>query len=158
MVPPIVKTIELLSDKQLNIVQLLNDQCFNERPHLISLQKFPEKQVELIQILDDYFIDKSIIYPIYILTSVVDYPTQLSLVEDVSEVPKYYKQKNKQLNIKENLVFNKIKLKQNQLKNINQNEIRPIVDRYAYDHKIVFEHECFNNFMLEIIKGIRKKK
>lgn len=157
MAPPIVKQIELLSETLANIIQFLDEQSFNERPHVISLQKFPEKQIELVQVLDDYFIDKSFIYPVYILSQVTDYPTRLTLIQELSEVPRYYKQKSKQLNIKENLVFSKIKLKQNQLTNINMLEIKPILDQYAYDHKIIYEKECFNEFLTDVIRGIRNK-
>lgn len=157
MAPPIIKQIELLSDKKENIFQFLSEHNFNERPTVISLLKFKDTQEQLISILEEFFEEKSFIYPAYILTTMIEYPTTLNMVESLNQVPKFYRQKSKQLNIKENLVFNKIKLKQEQLKSINQEEIGPILREYSKEHKIINDKELFNNYMKKIIHAIRTK-
>tara|TARA_B100001971_G_scaffold61895_1_gene56871 strand:+ start:71050 stop:71532 length:483 start_codon:yes stop_codon:yes gene_type:complete len=157
MAPPIIKQIELLSDKKENIYNFLNEQDFDERPCVISLMKFPEKQEQLIEVIGEILRDKSFLYPIYIYTTLIDYPTQLNLVDNLNQVPKYYKQKTKQLNIKENLVYNKIKLKQDQLRSINRAEVDPIIKEFALEHKMIKEKEDFNIYLKKIISGIRKK-
>ena len=157
MAPPIIKQIELLSNMKTNVHHFLNEQDFNERPTVISLMKFPDEQEPLLEMIEEYFENKFFIYPVYILSSMPEFPTQLNVIDNLNQVPKFYKQKSKQLNIKENLIYNKIKLKQEQLKSINQSETTPTIKNYAFEHKIISEKESFNKYLKDIIHKIRNR-
>jgi hypothetical protein len=157
MAPPILKIIELLTDKKASLFAYLSEQNFNERPIFISLKKFPEKQFELIEMLDEYFTQRNFLYEVYVQTDLVNYPSSLNLVKSIEEVPRFFKHKAKQLNLKENAVFNKIKLKQEQLKNINQNDVLPILKDYAFRHKEIKSKNDFLNYTKNIIQSIRNK-
>lgn len=157
MAPPILKILELLTDKKDNLFTFLDGQNFNERPVLISLNKFTQSQEALLELLDEYFSLKETLYPVYIQTHVLDFPTHLNIVQSSNEVPKFFKQKTKQLNIKENLVFNKIKLKQDQLRNFNKKEVIPIIESYSENHRAIKEKSDYLLYLKSIVKEIRSK-
>jgi hypothetical protein len=157
MAPPILKIIELLTDKRDSLFSYLNEQNFDERPVFISLKKFPEKELELVELLEEYFSNKNYLYNVYVQTKFLNLPSVLNLVRGIEEVPKFYKHKTKQLNMKENAVFNKIKLKQDQLKSINKREVLPILKAYANDHKMIKSKNDFLEYVKDVINSIRNK-
>lgn len=157
MTPPILKIIELLTDKRDSLFSYLNEQNFDERPVFISLKKFPEKELELVELLEEYFSNKNYLYNVYVQTKFLNLPSVLNLVRGIEEVPKFYKHKTKQLNMKENAVFNKIKLKQDQLKSINKREVLPVLKAYANDHKMIKSKNDFLIYVKDVINSIRNK-
>lgn len=157
MAPPILKIIELLTDKRDSLFSYLNEQNFDERPVFISLKKFPEKELELVELLEEYFSNKNYLYNVYVQTQFLNLPSVLNLVRGIEEVPKFYKYKTKQLNMKENAVFNKIKLKQDQLRSINKNEVLPVLKAYANDHKTIKSKNDFLVYVKDVINSIRNK-
>lgn len=157
MAAPILKIIELLTDKKANLYSYLNEQNFNERPVFISLKKFPEKELELLELLEEYFENKDFLYEVYVQTQLLNIPTKLNLVRGIEEVPKFYKHKTKQLNMKENAVFNKIKLKQEQLRSINKQEVKPVLKDYAKHHKEIKSKNDFLLYVKEVVNRIRNK-
>lgn len=157
MTPPILKVIELLTDKRDSLFSYLNELNFDERPIFISLKKFPEKELELVELLEEYFSNKNYLYNVYVQTQFLNLPSVLNLVRGIEEVPKFYKHKTKQLNMKENAVFNKIKLKQDQLKNINKSEVLPVLKAYANDHKKIKSKSDFLVYVKDVVNSIRNK-
>lgn len=157
MATPILKNIELLTGDSSSIQKQLKEYSFNENPYIIDILSL-ENQESIIHELEKHFESQNIIYPIYIITSKVDTISSLSLVAHSNQVPTFYKKKSKSLNMKENIIYNKIKLKQKQLSNIDRDSVKNDINSYAFQHKNIFLKESYNEYLKSILKKTRDKK
>lgn len=134
---PSYKQIHMKAESRNSTFDQLSAQQFGQVPFVLSIDHLAN-QIESLKNIEDYLIEKNLTnypYPVYIISSVDNYLGKLQLFKNISECPRFYKQKIKQLNIKENKILQKIYLKQKNLQNIQGIDIVPHFSDYAKTHK-----------------------
>lgn len=134
---PSYKQIHIKSEAREVIYDQLNFHQFGQVPYILSISHL-ENEIEALKNIEDYLAEKKLSnypYPIYIVSSIQNYRGEMEIFPRIEECPKFYKQKIKQLNVKENKILQKIYLKQKNLQNMRNLEYAPYLKEYGKSHK-----------------------
>lgn len=160
---PSYKQIHIKSEERSKIFDQLNFHQFGQVPYIFSISHLGNELVALKNIED--FLEENQLsnypYPIYIVSSIQNYRGSLELFSTIEECPKFYKQKIKQLNVKENKILQKIYLKQKNLQNIRAVEFTPYLNEYGRAHKKLFnlhKEEVFLSKLANKLEAYYDKK
>ena len=123
----------------------LNKVKIEQRPLVINILHFREKQIEVLENLEVYFRKRQVNtlpYSVWIISNCTEYLGALQLKTKVSDLPHYYHFKSRPLNSKENSLYNKVDLKQKNIASIKTKEYEEIIDQYAkYQKQILLDYE-----------------
>lgn len=156
---PTFKTITMNSHEKRMIYAQLEQYEFGFSPYIFIIHHFVKKQSEALNNIEDYLTEnqvKTYPYPIYVVGKVPDYIGPLLLVSDTKFIPTFFKQKERQLNSKEEQIFNKLSLKQQNLNNIQELDYKPILDEYARTHKIISLLNSEKNYLQQLTSQIKE--
>lgn len=137
MAIPSYKKIHLKSETITEVKNQLSVLNFSQSPHIIIIEHL-ENQKLAIENLEFFLKGTRInfdVYPLYILTNLSDTPSKLNLIKELNQAPKFYYQKVKLLNVKENKLLTKIELKQRNLNALRYSDYKMHLKSYAEDHK-----------------------
>jgi hypothetical protein len=140
MAIPTFKKVTINSQQKRMIYAQLDQHEFGSFPYIFSIHHLVKMQSETLQNIEDYILDHHISifpYPIYVIGNVQNYNGSLNVVSDIKYIPKFYDQKEKQLNSKEEQLFSKVILKQKNLSNLQDIDFLPILSEYARTHKSI---------------------
>lgn len=160
---PSYKQVHIKSEKRELIFDQLNFHQFGQVPYIFSIDHL-ENQIEALKNIEDFVEEKRLSnypYPIYIVSDIQNYRGELSIFLSLAECPSFYKQKIKQLNVKENKILQKIYLKQKNIQNMRALEYRPYLEEYGRSHKKIshlYQEELFLTGLLTQLEDYYDKK
>ena len=149
MAIPSYKQININFEDKNSVFNQLSLHQFGQLPFLITISHLNE-QYSALKNIEQYFVENEINnypYPIYIVSTIKNYFGPFHIFESVEACPKFYKQKIKQLNTKENKILQKIYLKQKNLKNMNSLNHKNVFEFYSESHKTIFNLEKEKSFL-----------
>lgn len=160
---PSYKQIHIKSSERNIIFEQLDSHCFGQVPYLICIDHMSEQE-SILKSLEFYFDQKETNvypYPVYIISNIENYKGELLIINSLDNSPQFFKQKIKQLNVKENKILQKIKLKQNSLQNIKRQDYNPFINNYAKIHKelkLLHQEQLFYDKLLEKMEKMNEQK
>ena len=149
MAIPSYKQVNINFEDKNSVFNQLSMHQFGQLPFLITISHLNE-QYSALKNIEQYFVENEINnypYPIYIVSTIKNYFGPFHIFESVEVCPKFYKQKIKQLNTKENKILQKIYLKQKNLKNMNSLNHKNVFEFYSESHKTIFNLEKEKSFL-----------
>jgi len=149
MAIPSYKQVNINFEDKNSVFNQLSMHYFGQLPFLITISHLNE-QYSALKNIEQYFVENEINnypYPIYIVSTIKNYFGPFHIFESVEACPKFYKQKIKQLNTKENKILQKIYLKQNNLKNMKSLNHKSVFEFYSESHKTIFNLEKEKSFL-----------
>lgn len=148
------KILHLNSFEKRMIYAQLSQLEMTDGPYVLIITHLLENQIEALSSIDEYLQENDLSlfpYPLYIIGYAPEYRGKLNLIFDKKFLPKFFNIKTRPLNIKENIVMNKINLIKENLKSIQHNEYQPIINEFSRTHKIIAEIHSENHFYQKII-------
>ena len=149
MAIPSYKQVNINFEDKNSVFNQLSLHQFGQLPFLITISHLNE-QYSALKNIEQYFVENEINnypYPIYIVSTIKNYFGPFHIFESVEACPKFYKQKIKQLNTKENKILQKIYLKQKNLRNMNSLNHKNVFEFYSESHKTIFNLEKEKSFL-----------
>ena len=159
MILPNYSSIYLSDMDDETIFNQLNPIDLSTNPLVINIEHLGDSQLSALENLENYFElyhKSSLPYGIYIISSCTDYDGKLFVCQNFKDLPRFYHHKSRPLNSKESSAYKKVKLKQQNLKNIQNDDFVPTMNRYAEGHKKIYELEQELNFIKKINIGLDK--
>lgn len=155
---PSYKQVHIKSEKKEMIFDQLSIHQFGQVPYILSIDHLTAQDLAIVAIEEYFELNKvsNYPYPIYIVSTVKNYLGPLQIKNAIEDCPKFYKQKIKQLNNKENKILQKIYLKQKNLQNIRLEDYLPFLNEYAKSHKRLNELYKEQVFYEELIEKLEK--
>lgn len=160
---PSYKQVHIKSEKRDLIFDQLNFHQFGQVPYLLSISHL-ENQIEALKNIEDYIAEQKLSnypYPTYIISDIQNYRGHLELFNSIEQCPSFFKQKVKQLNVKENKILQKIYLKQKNIQNMRELEYRPYLEEFGRSHKKLshlYKEDVFLSNLLTKLEGYYDKK
>ena len=114
MAIPSFKQVNINFPTKEKIFEQLSLHQFGQLPYIFTISHL-EDEVQALSFIEEYLQENDISnypYPIYIISTLKLYKGPFTLFEKIEELPRFFKQKIKQLNTKENKILQKIYLKQ----------------------------------------------
>lgn len=149
MAIPSFKQVNINFASREKIYNQLSLHQFGQLPYILTISHL-EEEVQALKYIEDYLEEHDISnypYPIYIISKIKLYKGPFSLFEKIEDLPKFYKQKIKQLNTKENKILQKIYLKQQNLMNMNGVDFTYVLKQYADSHKMIYNNIKESDFL-----------
>ena len=153
MLVPTFKTISINSAEKRMIDAQLDQYEFGTYPYILTINEIIEGQLECLTNIEEYIEEKEITlipYPIYIIGDIKNYKGKLEVFSSKKEIPRFYNQKERVLNSKEEQIFNKVQLKQRNLNSIQSIDFTPTLKEYARTHKKINELELELHYLAEL--------
>ena len=129
---------------------------FGGNPFIFEMGHMIAKQDEALGNIENYIKEHQInrfTYPIVIIANAKNYTGDLMVVNNIQNIPQFFKNKSRQLNTKEAQKLKSVQLKQTHMENLILEDFEPTLNNYAKSHKRVFE---LNN-QYEFLKAIGRK-
>ena len=160
---PNYHTIHLKSSELEELKQFLEPDLNLKRPVVFNLKSLTfDQQREVIGLTENFFTSNNISfkfpYPIYFVTDHEASITQMSLVNSVEQLPKFFTQKESKMNVKESHVLGKNKLLQQELKNNDAQQSEIEISTYGQFHNKIHELEHERLFLRSILNRISQVK
>ncbi len=130
---------------------------FGHSPILLEIVHLKEHQESVLTTIENYFEEHDLnyaAYPIVILTTLERYHSKFYLTQDRKKIPQFFKQKLKQLTLKENQKLNFVELKQTHLHNLILSEYSKIINEYSKNHKEIHYLNRENEFYKVLLERI----
>lgn len=158
MAIPSYKQVNINFSDEKNIDKQLSMHQFGQLPYIFNISHLKD-QITALRNIENHMQMKQISnypYPIYIISDIKNHHGLFSLFEKIEHIPKFFKQKIKQLNTKENKILQKIYLKQHNLENMNGVNFKESIDEFAISHQAIFKTVKEKEFYDKIIKKLEK--
>ncbi len=159
MALPSFKNVHIASEKKETIFSQLKKINWDESPIVLNVLHLLEFQLEALENIDLFFEanpNNKLPYQVYAFGKCPLYTGPLYLAREVKELPRFYNQKTRPLNAKENGVMNKVLLKRTNLVNLRSSEYIPVLNQYAHAHKKISLLNKELDFINEVQIGLRK--
>jgi hypothetical protein len=137
MAIPSYKQISINNSTEDSIISDLEPHSFDQLPYVINISHLSD-QFEAVAIIEDFLIERKVTnypYPVYIISNLKNYHGPFSIFESLNDCPRFYKQKIKQLNVRENKIMQKIYLKQKNLLNMQGHNYEEDLKDYSISHR-----------------------
>jgi len=153
----IIEKITISTTDPSILLQTFHSLKLMSKPYFMEINVLSSDQIKVVHLLERFLLDnnfQSIIYPIYLLDIKKEFNSGLHLrsVTKFSDVPEFYRKKNKVLSNKESKIQERIDLKLLKLKNINLVEKNKSIVQYAKIHRKLRELCEYGAFCEKILK------
>lgn len=154
------KTLEIYDHKRPAIWAKLSNAGVGQQPLAIDLRKLGDNELGALESIEEFLLQgkgRDFPYPLYVIVSDPRIESFVHLVDAPERLPRFFKQKNRPLNIKENNMLAKVNLKQKSLESINIEDFRPVAKAYAEKHKIIHKKQLYLDYLNEVLSELRGK-
>lgn len=133
-----------------------------KHPVVINMKGLDQdQQRELIGLIENYFVTHNISfkfpYPVYIMTEHEGSISNLPLVRNPQELPRFFIPREGKMNVKETHLAGKNKLLQQEIRNADSELSEESLKAYARSHREIFELEeeilFYRSLMNKLIKA-----
>lgn len=97
-------------------------------------------------------------YPIYIKSQLKQNDSALLIIQEESDLPKFFLKKEGKINLKESQILMKNKLLQQEIQNADLSQVKEKIKSYANDHKKIFQLEVERMSYINILANLKKEK
>ncbi len=159
MALPSYKNINIVSEKKAQIYAVLKKIDWTEAPIVLNILHMGNEQLSILETIDEYFEEypKNLLpYPVYALADCKYYTGPIYTAKEVRELPKFYNQKSRPLNAKENTIMSKVTLKKANLSNLRSAEYWPILKHYSDVHRNISSLQKEKSYYEEIKKALKE--
>jgi hypothetical protein len=141
---------------------LLTPEINLKHPVVINMKGLDQdQQRELIGLIENYFVTHNISfkfpYPVYIMTEHEGSISNLPLVRNPQELPRFFIPREGKMNVKETHLAGKNKLLQQEIRNADSELSEESLKAYARSHREIFELEeeilFYRSLMNKLIKA-----
>ena len=156
---PVYKKISINSHQKRLIYSQLDQVDFGHQPFVFEMSHMITKQDEALTNIEAYLNEHSInrfTYPLIIISNIQNYTGSLMVVNSLDKVPRFFKNKSKQLSTKENQKLKYVELKQTHMENLILEEFEPIIKEYTRSHKKIYQLNNENEFLNLLTKKIMR--
>lgn len=150
---PSLKKVNISQDRIDDLKSQLDQISFDGAPVAISISHIKDQYSVTTQI-EDYIIKKKIElipYPICLITSENIQSNLLIIIKETNEAPKFFLQKIKSLNLKENAILKKIALLQEKIRNTNIAQSKSTFKKYSFSTRKINNLQIQSNFINDIL-------
>lgn len=160
---PVYQTINLKSASLDELNVILHQDMNLKHPVILNLKRMDiDQQREVIGLIENFFVSANLSYrfpyPIYLITDHETSISKMPLLQDQSELPKFYNQRDSKMNVKESHLSGKNKLLQQEVKNSDSSSNTSEIETYAEAHRQIFELDRERKFYRSILTGLVKVK
>lgn len=151
---PSLKKVNLSQDLT-ELTSQLDQISFDDVPLAINISHLKD-QLKAIGIIEQYIKDNRIRlnpYPVSIITTEEYKSDELLILTDTKYFPRFYSQKLKPLNLKENALLKKISLLQEKIKSIDMPSSKAVFKKYAKTSRKINLLQRQSAFIDTILKG-----
>lgn len=159
---PVYEHINLKSDSLEDLGKILIPEINLKHPIVINLLELDlDQQRETIGLIENFFVSNNISfrfpYPLYILSHHELSITNVSLVHSLSELPKFFSQRETKMNVKEAHLAGKNKLLQQEVINNDVLANSENLIKYSEAHRAIYETEqeriFYHSLLNNLIRG-----
>lgn len=157
---PSLKKVNISEERINDLKGQLDQISFDGAPVAISISHIKD-QYSLTRQIEEYLVEKNrkmIPYPICLITSVNIQSSSLIVIKETKEAPRFFLQKIKSLNLKENAILKKIALLQTKIKSTNITLSQNTFKEYSKATKKIHDLERQSNFINDILTAKGSKK
>ena len=158
MALPIYKKIIIKSAQPRQINSQLDQIDFGENPFIFEFVDSIPDHVSCIGIIEEYFKDHEIntfSYPIFFVTEAEVSNSNFKTITKSSLAPSFFRQKSKQLTVKETQKLEVVKLKQLRLNSLRPSEFKPQLEEYGSNSKKISLLQTENFFYQNLIEELK---
>jgi hypothetical protein len=158
---PLYQHINLNSASLEELENLLRTDLNLRHPVALNLKALDlDQQREVIGLIENYFVSNNLSYkfpyPIYLITDHERTISKVPVVQETSDLPKFFSQRESKMNVKETHLAGRNKLLQQVVKNSDASASSVYIENYAESHRVIYEHELERNFYHSIIENLKK--
>lgn len=133
-------------------INLRTPQVFN----LLALD--PIQQRECIGLIENYFTAQELSfrfpYPVYLVTIHEASISRMPIVSGLSQLPRFFSQKEARMNVKEGHVAGKNRLLQQEIRNADTRASLSEHEQYAVLHRAIFRQEQERTYLRELLSRL----
>ncbi|MGE3611615.1 MAG: hypothetical protein AB7I27_18645 [Bacteriovoracaceae bacterium] len=160
---PLYNQINIKNSSIDDLKLLLTPEMNLKNPVVFNLKDVPyEGQREIIGLIENYFVTENISfdfpYPIYFISDHEKSISDITILDSVGELPKFYNQKEGKINVKESHLISRNKLLQIEIKNTDAEFSKKSLYVYAETHREIFDLEMQGTFYKSILHKLMKAK
>ncbi len=117
-----------------------------------------DQQREAIGLVENFFVSNNVSfrfpYSIYVVSDHEPSITRLSLIDDVTKLPKFYAPRDSKINVKETQLAGRNKLLQQEVKNTDASASAAELDFYGEAHRKIYELEQERTFYHSVLNSL----
>ena len=160
---PVYQHVDLKTASLEDLSHMLHHDLNLNHPVVINLKAMDlDQQREIIGLIENYFASNNLSYkfpyPVYLVSDHESSISKVPLVRDTKELPKFYRQRETKMNVKETHLASKNRLLQQEVKNCDTSVNESHIENYGYSHRIIFEVEQERKFYRSILNQLLKAK
>lgn len=143
---PIYKHIKIKKYSREELVNLLHPDLNLKQPVVMHLKSLHlDDQMEIINIIESYFATLNLSYKfpysIYLLSHLNPCVSNITIIADETELPKFFSKKETRISTKESNIAEKNVLLQKELKNSVDSRTQQMINEHGENHKKVYVME-----------------
>jgi hypothetical protein len=153
-----------LKSAQLDEIQAVLSADLNlKSPVVFNLKHLDfDEQREVIGLIENFFTANDISfkypYPVYILSQHESSLSQITIIRELKNLPRFFTQKDGRVNVRESELVAKNKLLQLEVKNIDALGSENNLKNFSESHKIIYSLEKERTFYRHILNKIQAKE
>lgn len=154
---PSYKQIHIIKEDRETIFEQLSEHQFGNLPYVLIITQLKD-QLMAINNINDYIYENDtpkLPYPIYIVSNEINAISDIAIFKTFNECPRFFNQKIKAPNIKEQAILHKLHLKQKNLSNLKPHEFNIAIDMYAKGHKELSKIAKEGDFLEKLNRKLR---
>jgi hypothetical protein len=158
---PVYQHIHFKSSSLEDLTNLLRPDLNQKHPVVINLKTLDlDQQREVIGLIENYYVSQNLSfkfpYPLYLVSDHERSITQVPLVHETQDLPKFFTQRESKMNVKESHLAGKNKLLQQEVINSDASANENDIENYGAAHRIIFELEQERKFYRSILNQLIK--
>jgi hypothetical protein len=158
---PVYQNINVKSNSIEDLAAILHSEMNLKHPVVMNLKHLGmDDQREIIGLIENFFSAHNLSfkfpYPIYIICDHEKSITNIPVVKDSSELPKFYSSREAKMNVKESHLVGRNKLLQQEIKNTDTSANNNDMGTYAESHRIIYELETERRLYRSILNHLVK--
>ena len=159
---PIYQIIHVKSAQLEDVVDLLDRDMNLRRPVALLLKSLsPDEQREVIGLVENWFETHNVSwhfpYPVFCVADHGDAIAHMSVVAELSELPRFYQQKDVKVTVKETQVLERNRLLQQEITNAGPHVMADVGREYGSAHRWVWELARETDFYQSLLRRLRAK-
>lgn len=159
---PIYQIINVKSAQLEDIAALLHEDLNLRRPVAYVLKTLGlDEQREVIGVIENWFETHQASwrfpYPVFIVSNYSDAIGHMPVFEDVTQLPRFYNQKDVKVTVKETQVLERNRLLQQEIKNADSHVMANVVREYGLNHKKIWYLANEAHFYEQLLTKLRAR-
>ena len=158
---PVYQHINIKTAELEDLKNFLNLEMNLKHPVALNLTLLElDQQREMAGLIENYFSTNRISfkfpYPVYLVMAHQRTITHMPAVQNISELPRFFTQKESKINVKESHLLGRNRLIQQEIKNTDSDFTQETIQNYGKFHRTIYELEKERLFYRSILNRLFK--